>query len=128
MLDLQGAQSHAVLAERHRVPQTPALGSQRTKGQVDLLVQCGRDGVIVGRSLQLLQPLPACLCRRSRWGVLRRVLDAHTCSWFPALLLWQIWLPVFTSDGRLNWEERREPSSATVNASRSTSTAGQISK
>lgn len=86
-------------------PQTAALRSQMTKSQVDLLVQGDRGGVIVGRSLQLL---PACLCRRSWWRVLRWVLDAHTGSRFPDLLLWQIWLPVFTSYSRLGSREENQ--------------------
>lgn len=62
-----------------------------------LLVVSDRDGVVIGCSLQVVNPFPTHLCRGSWWWILRRILDALS-NWFSLdLLSWQNGLPVFTS-------------------------------
>lgn len=65
-----------------------------------LLIGSDRDGVVIGCSLQVVDPFPAHLCRRSRRWILRRILDA-LCDRLSDLLPWKNGLPVFTSDGCL---------------------------
>lgn len=70
-------------------------------GALDLLlIGSDRDGVVVGCSLEVVDPFPTHLCGRSWWWILRRILDA-LCNWHSGLLPWENGLPVFTSDSCL---------------------------
>lgn len=89
-------------------------GRNMEDGAVDRLLVVGdRDGVVISCVLQVVHTFPASLRGRSRWWILRGILDA-LCDWHPALLPWKNGLPVLTSDCCLETRKGDEESKSVM--------------